>query len=120
MKPEIDNTKFGSIQIEGEIYEFDIVIRLDGRIKKRKKKLSKEKFGTSHKVSLEEAKHIYDEGAKNVIIGTGQHGVLKLSDRAIRYFNKKQCKIKLLPTPDAIKEWNNSKSNTIAMFHITC
>jgi hypothetical protein len=46
----------------GELYGHDVVIRLSGKVKKRKKKLSKAKYGTSHKVSLEEAEHIFEVG----------------------------------------------------------
>ena len=56
MKPGISDTGFGYITIEGSTIEHDIVIRLSGEIKKRKKKLSKAVYGTSHTVSLEEAK----------------------------------------------------------------
>ena len=35
MKPIINNTKFGSIEIEREVYEHDVVIRLNGEIKKK-------------------------------------------------------------------------------------
>ena len=41
MKPAIDKTGFGYLQIEGSKIKHDIVIRLSGEIKKRKKKLSK-------------------------------------------------------------------------------
>jgi hypothetical protein len=41
MGPTIDGTAFGSITIAGEVYEHDVVIRLSGNVKKRKKKLSK-------------------------------------------------------------------------------
>lgn len=61
MKPRIDGTRFGSITIEGETFERDVLIRLSGEVKKRKKKLSKAVYGTSHVVSLEEAKHVYTE-----------------------------------------------------------
>ena len=71
MKPEIDQTKFGSITIEGTVFEHDVVIRLDGRVRKRKKKLSKAVYGTSHIVSLEEARHVYEKGAER-LIGTHQ------------------------------------------------
>ena len=83
MKPTINGTKFGSITVDGETYDHDIVIRLRGKVKKRKKKLSKQQYGTSHTVSLAEAEHIYDDGAERVIVGTGQHGVLKLSEEAV-------------------------------------
>ena len=61
MRPRIDGTTFGSITIEGETFERDVLIRLSGEIKKRKKKLSKAVYGTSHIVSLEEAKHVKRE-----------------------------------------------------------
>ena len=92
MKPKIDKTKFGSITIAGEKYEYDVLIRLDGKIKKRKKKLSREVYGTSHILSLTEAEHIYEDGAENIIIGTGQSGMLKLSDEASEFFRQRECR----------------------------
>jgi hypothetical protein len=62
MRPRIDSVKFGSITIDGSDIEHDVLIRLSGEIKKRKKKLSKAIFGTSHIISLEEAKHIFEKG----------------------------------------------------------
>ena len=41
MRPRIDGTRFGSITIEGETYGRDVLIRMGGEVKKRKKKLSK-------------------------------------------------------------------------------
>jgi hypothetical protein len=120
MKPHIHATKFGSITVEGESFDHDIVIRLSGKLKKRKKKLSKQQHGTSHTMSLAEAENIYDDGAAQVSVGTGQHGVLKLSDEAGRVFKDHGCKVPAVPAPDAIKEWNETKGKTVSMFHVTC
>lgn len=120
MNPKIDKTKFGSITIEGEKYENDVLIRLNGKVKKRKKKLSKEIFGTSHIISLAEAEYVYEDGAENIIIGTGQSGMVKLSDEAAEFFQKKECRPVLFPTPEAIHVWNETKSPAIGLFHITC
>lgn len=120
MKPRIDRTIFGSITIEDTIFEHDVIIRLNGKVKKRKKKLSKAIYGTSHIVSLAEAKHIYEEEAKRFIIGAGQNGMVKLSDEAAEYFKRKNCQVELLPTPKAIRAWNKSKGVAISMFHVTC
>ena len=120
MESTIQKTEFGSITIGGEVYEHDIVIRMSGKVKRRKKKLSKQKYGTSHTVSLDEAKHILDEGAKHLIIGTGQSGALKLSDEAEKYFKEKGCSVELLPTPQAVEVWNRVKGKIIGMFHVTC
>lgn len=120
MKPQIDKTTFGSITVDGESYDHDIVIRLGGEVKKRKKKLSKGRYGTSHTLSVEEAQHIYDDGAERVIIGTGQHGVLQVSEEAEAFFRDHGCSIQTLPTPDAVNTWNESEGKLIAMFHVTC
>ena len=53
---EIESTKFGTITIDGKTYEHDVVIRLSGEVMKRKKKLSKKYYGTSHVLSKDEAK----------------------------------------------------------------
>ena len=50
----IDDTQFGNITIDGKTYDHDVVIRLNGDVVKRKKKLSKKHYGTSHVVSKDE------------------------------------------------------------------
>jgi len=120
MKPYINKTGFGWIEIDGERYEHDILIRPDGEIKKRKKKLSKQIFGTSHTISLEEAKHILKKGGEKLIIGTGQSGLVDLSKEAEKYFKKNKCKVKLFRTPEATEEWNKTSGEVIGVFHLTC
>jgi hypothetical protein len=120
MKPKINSTRFGSITIEGEKYENDVIIRLGGEVKKRKKKLSKAIYGTSHVISLDEAKYIFEERAEQLIIGTGQTGMVELSDEAADYFRQNKCQVQKLPTPEAIRIWNKSDGEIIALFHVTC
>jgi hypothetical protein len=120
MKPKIDCTKFGSITIDGKEFDFDVVIRLDGSIRKRKKKLSKEIYGTSHTISLPEVKSTYEKTAESLIIGSGQYGMVKLSEEAAKYLISKDCLVELLPTPEAIKAWNKARGQVIGLFHITC
>lgn len=120
MKPHIDRTMFGSITIEEEIYERDVIIRLDGKVKKRKKKLSKAVYGTSHTISLDEAKHVYQKGAGRLIIGAGQYGFVELSDEAAGYFERRDCQVDLLPMKKAIKAWNKAEGSVIGLFHVTC
>jgi hypothetical protein len=120
MRPRIDDAKFGSITIKGEVFEKDVGIRLSGEVKKRKKKLSSAIYGTSHIISLDEAKHVYEKGAERLIIGTGQFDMVKLSDEAAGYFERKKCQVDLLPTKKAIKAWNEAEGNVIGLFHVTC
>ena len=120
MKPRIDNTSFGNITIDGETFQHDILIRLNGEVIKRKKKLSKKYFQTSHIISIEEAEYIYEEGAEKLLIGSGQTGMLRLSDDAAEFFNKKNCLVEFFPTGKAIEKWNEEKNKVIGLFHITC
>jgi len=55
MKPTLTGTGFGWMDVDDQRVSHDILIRLDGEVTKRKKKLSKEVYGTSHTISLAEA-----------------------------------------------------------------
>jgi hypothetical protein len=120
MKPKIEATTFGSITIGGRQIENDVILRLDGSVKKRKKKLSKKVYGTSHTISLDEAKYVYEKGAELLIIGAGQYDLVRLSDEAEEYFQKRGCRVKLMATPKAIRAWNKAEGKVVGLFHVTC
>jgi hypothetical protein len=117
---EIVNTTFGTITIDGKTYEHDVLIRLSGEVVRRKKKLSKKYYGTSHVLSKEETKFIFERGCDELIVGSGQMGNVRLSPDAEAYFEKKDCKVLLQPIPDAIQVFNKSHAKKIGLFHVTC
>ena len=117
---KIDGTTFGEITIDGNTYDHDVVIRLSGEIVKRKKKLSKKLYGTSHTLSKDEAKFIFEKGCEQIIIGSGQLGNVHLSKEAEAYFKKHGCKVRLEPTAQAIDVFNQSRRKKIGLFHVTC
>ena len=120
MQPRIDRTQFGSVTIDGKAFEHDVLIRLGGKVAKRKKQLSKAVYGTSHIISLAEAKHVYQKGAVRLIIGAGQSGTVALSDEAAAHFKRHDCQVELLPTPEAIPVWNEATGPVIGLLHVTC
>jgi hypothetical protein len=122
MTRRIDATNFGSITVEGTVFDHDVVISPDGEVSKRKKKLSKAVYGTSHTISLQEAKYIYRRaaGADRLIVGAGQYGRVQLSPEAADFFVRKACEITLLPTPQAIGIWNTTEGRAVGLFHVTC
>ena len=71
---QINHTAFGEITIDGKNHDHDVIIRLSGEIAKRKKKLSKRLYGTSHIVSKAEAKFVCEKGCRQLILGSGQEG----------------------------------------------
>ena len=122
MKPHIDSTAFGSITVGGTVFEHDVIIRPDGQVKKRKKKLSKAVYGTSHTISLQEAQYVCEQGADadRLIVGSGQYGNVELSPEAAAYVERRKCRVVLLPTPEVIDVWNNTDGSAIGLFHVTC
>ncbi len=117
---EIEGTTFGTITFDGKTYEHNVIIRLSGEEVKRKKKLSKKYYGTSHVLSKDEAKFVFEKGGKQLILGSGQMGNVRLSPEADVYLAKQGCKVPLQPTPEAIRAFNRSHGKTIGLFHVTC
>ena len=95
----IESTTFGVITIDGKTYEHDVVVRLSGEVVKRKKKLSKKLYGTSHVLSEDEAKFLFEKGCDQVVIGSGQMGNVHLSPEAEAYFERKGCEVLLKRHP---------------------
>src|SRR5438270_11891605 len=117
---EIERTTFGTITIDGKTYEHDVIIRLSGEVERRKKKLSKKYYGTSHVLSKDEAKFIYEDGCEQLILGSGQMDNVHLSPEAEASFATKGCTAVLQPTPTASHTFNNSNAKQIGLCHITC
>ena len=56
-----------------------MIIGLSGNVEKRRKRLSKEQYGTSHVISKAEAKLVLEKGCDLLVVGTGQDGNVGLS-----------------------------------------
>ena len=120
MRPKIEDAWFGSITVEGKRYEYDIVIRLSGKVRRRNKQLSKAVYGTSHTLSLAEVTDLHRKRAERIIIGAGFEGQVCLSKEAAEYLEEKGCRVDLCPTPEAIVCWNEAEGNVLGLFHLTC
>jgi len=116
----IDATEFGAITIDGKTYDHDVLIRLSGEVEKRRKKLSKEEYGTSHVISKAEAKFVFEDGCELLVVGAGQQGNVRLSPEASEYLDKKHCRVLTLATPEAIPAFNEAREKKIALMHVTC
>ncbi len=108
---------FGSIRIDGVTYEHDVVIDR-GEVSKRKKKPSKkfrEEYGHTP-LSLEER---IPWKCHRLIIGTGT-GRLPVMKEVQREAKRRDIKLIILPTVDAIKLLKEKPDNTNAILHVTC
>lgn len=117
---KIDHTAFGSISIAGITYAHDVLIRLSGTVEKRRKKLSKQQYGTSHIISRDEAEFVYEQGCNTLVLGAGQYGNVQLSPEAAAFLADHHCRVILQPTPEAIRTFNQAAGGTVGLFHVTC
>ena len=120
MESQITKTGFGWIVVGDDRYEHDIVIELGGTVRKRRKKLSKKVYGTSHKISLAEARDVYEDGCQVLLVSAGVFGRVALSDEAQAFFDKQSVQVEVLPTQRAVRRWNAMTGKAIGLFHVTC
>jgi hypothetical protein len=109
---------FGSIEIDGKAYEHDVVID-GGRIRKRKKKVSRkfrEQFGHTP-LSLEEE---IPWKCQRLIVGSGKYAALPVMDEVKLQAHRRNVDIMILPTGAAINELGRNPANTNAILHVTC
>ena len=101
---KINGIVFGAITIDGKTYKHDVVVRLSGEVVKRKKKLSKRLFGSSHMLSEDEGKFLFEKGCDQVVIGSGQMCNVHLSPEAEACFDPIEAHTRGHPESGAIEE----------------
>ncbi|MGH2589985.1 MAG: MTH938/NDUFAF3 family protein [Actinomycetota bacterium] len=118
MAMRIDQFTFGSIRIDGVVYEHDVVIAR-GRVRKRKKKSSKpfrDSFGHTP-VSIEED---IPWDCRRLVVGTGANGALPVMDEVKREATRREVELLTVPTSEAIRALRAGPKDTNAILHVTC
>jgi hypothetical protein len=114
----IDQFTFGSIRIDGVVYEHDVVIAR-GRVRKRKKKASRplrDVFGHTP-LSVEED---IPWDCRRLVIGTGAEGALPVMDEVKQEAARRQVEVLSVPTREAIRALQVEPKDTNAILHVTC
>ena len=119
-QPKIVKTAFGEITVDKNTYDKDIYIFANGDIKKRKKSLAKEVYGTSHKIGPTELKKLCKGHPRTIFIGTGQSGLVELTDEGQNYLSERGIGVKALTTPELIDAFNKYEKQKAALIHVTC
>ncbi|WP_297462941.1 Mth938-like domain-containing protein [Thermococcus sp.] len=111
---------FGRIIIDGRTYDHDVVVYPSGRVERRKKWLSKEKHGTSHRFDPDELKEYLKEDFDVLLVGTGFYGYLSLLPESRGLVEGKE--VIEIPTGKAVEKFNElaGKRRVLAVFHVTC
>lgn len=116
---KIDNYAFGSITIDREVYHKDLWI-IDGSIKKRDKSIAKSKFGTSHIISRKELKKVLTPKTKRIIIGSGNLGLVSLTDKAQKYVREQGIEVEMYKTGELIQRNIEIRETDAGIIHLTC
>ena len=118
--PEVRGLKFGSVRVGGEKYESDVWVFADGAASKRRKKLAKDKHGTSHVIDVEELGALLQPQPEELIIGMGMQGMVRVSPDAEEYLSSRGIRWQALPSPDAVAAFNASPARKALLLHVTC
>ena len=110
---------FGEIEIDGQSYDFDVIID-EGKIRKRKKKRSKPYRAQYGHTPLSADEEI-PWGGESLIVGTGAYGQLPVMKEFFEEAEKRGIEIVSVPTDEACKIISEKKNKKIhAILHVTC
>lgn len=116
--PEIKKLKFGSITVNGKVYDHDLLIE-KGEVKKRKKGPSQELINYGH-TPLSELEYIPWD-CDTLVIGIGMSSKLPVTDKLKEIAKQKNVTLILLRTPEAVEFYTKNYSLRVnSVFHITC
>lgn len=109
---------FGVLRIDGVTYVRDVVIDR-GRVRKRKKKLSKPYRHAHGHTPLSLAEPIPWK-CRRLVVGTGAHGSLPVLEEVRREAERRGIELVALPTGRALRALEQDATETNAILHVTC
>ena len=113
-----ENFSFGSLNVDGTTYDYDVMVDR-GKVRKRKKKLSKAFKGDFGHTPLSVEEPIPWK-CRRLVIGTGATGALPVMKEVEREAARRDIELVTVPTPKAIALLNRKPKDTNAVLHLTC
>jgi hypothetical protein len=109
---------FGSLKVDGTVFDYDVVIDR-GAIRKRKKKASK-KFRDQYGHTPLSVEEDIPWKCRHLVVGTGMNGALPVMDEVKREAERRQVSLRIVPTAKAIELLKDDPKETNAVLHVTC
>jgi hypothetical protein len=109
---------FGSIEVDGQTYDHDLVIDR-GRIRKRRKGPSKpfrSRYGHTPLSLVEDIPW----SCQRLVVGSGAHGALSVMADVAEEAQRRGVELVILPTAEAIEDLETERKDTNAILHVTC
>ncbi len=116
----VESTSFGKVIIDGRTYG-DVLIA-NNEVIPRNRGFLRKVFGTSHKISEEGIKKLFEGDVEVIVIGTGQSGALSVDSQIREKINSADVELVEAKTPEAIELFNSlaREKKVNALFHTTC
>jgi hypothetical protein len=114
----IDQFTFGSIRIDGVMYDHDVVIDR-GEVDRRKKKPSKPFRGAFGHTPLSVAETI-PWRCRRLVVGTGADGALPVMEEVKEEAAHRKVELLTIPTSEAVRLLAAEPKDTNAILHVTC
>jgi hypothetical protein len=115
---KLDRFRFGSLRIDGVVYDRDVVIDR-GKIRLRDKKPSRQ-FRSGHGHTPLSVEEKLPWKCRRLVIGTGADGALPVMPEVRRRAREKGVELVALPTPRAIEVLAGDVDGVNAVLHLTC
>ena len=114
---KIEKCAFGSITIDGKVYQSDLIIYPDGTIQDvwwRRE---------GHRLSKEDIESLIDKEPEVIVVGTGISGLMRPEKGLAEYLLQRKIEFICAPNHEAMNILNrlfDSKRKIGACFHLTC
>jgi hypothetical protein len=112
----IEDYHFGSIKIDGQEFEHDVFVDLDGKVSSWWRE-------ESHLFQKKDIESWIREKPEIIIFGTGEGGIAKLSKELEDFLEDLGIELAVGKTGQAIKDYNRAKEKdkkVVAFLHLTC
>lgn len=111
---KINSTKFGEVEIDNKTYYSDVIVWWNGDVELTEKK---------HILEVDDVTPFIKKKAETVVIGTGQHGGVRLLPEVKQVLENKKIKLFVETSPNAIEIFNSfaaTGKKVVAWVHTTC
>lgn len=112
----VDSYVFGTICIDGETYNADVIIYPDHV-------LSPWWRAEGHNLSLTDLRTVVESPPEILVIGTGYYGRMRVPAETLEALQKQGIETHVYRTHEAVAEFNRlleKDADIVAAFHLTC
>lgn len=110
----------GKVTVAGTSYETDIYIRADGKVKARAQRPCGKAASACHRVGLKELEKVCKGGPEVLFVGSGRADCVAVVREGLKFLQSESIALQVLPTPQAIKAYNQSRLRRAILLHVTC